>query len=463
MIHKKKQTITAFIMTAAALVLSGCSSQSEEPEQPQEYVSTRGHVNRWGRSVDRYTKDDYDFLLSFRTEGYDKEPVEEFNRKVLDWKDEDAYHQTEDIFIRVFQFLSEDDENADFILNTLGNTWNECEKRHFNTCEREKAPWHNGNVKYETYGDVFGDSVLLTGGYADFSFDYHLAEDQKLTVGQRDELLNSIGTGLETYMKEQPVNALKNEETMKKSLSAQLEKILKSMKGGVAWGGNSDMDYYWEEPYEPVLDTSIAAESFAEEESAYTRKQYDLVMKKLKPENYEQMSVSEFNRTISRAFSEDEGDEDGVTYAYEMVMSTLPEKDENWTYLHETVQRALNEYQTRTIEVYTGKNTDFRCTEDISVPLMEDVYGDQMVVGSIEGAYEFTYRITNADKLTIKDREKFIESVKQKTKESVEKEAKKGTVGKADLKKLLESAGKNAGSKYIEFTGCSVEYLEAYR
>lgn len=56
-----------------------------------------------------------------------------------------------------------------------------------------------------------------------------------------------------------------------------------------------------------------------------------------------------------------------------------------------------------------------------------------------------------------------MQSVKQKTKESVEKEAKKGTIGKADLKKLLESAGKAAGSKYIEFTGCSVEYFEVYR
>lgn len=463
MVHKKAKTIKALLITAAVLTLSGCAARPAESKEPQEYISTRGHVNRWGKSAEKYTKDDYNFLLFFRTDGYEKEPVEEFNRKVLDWEDEEAYHKTEDILIRVFQFISEDDENTDFILNTLGNTWNECEKKHFNTCEREKAPWHDASAKCETYGDVFGDTVLLTGGYADFSFDYKPDADKKLTVGQRDDLLDSIGAGLEAYMKEQPASALKKEESMKKSLSSKLEELLKSMSGGIVWGGNSDIDYYWEAPYELEQDTSIEAISISQDGYTYTKKQYDLVIEKLKPENYGQMSVSEFNRTIYKVFSGVTGDEDSVTYAYDMVTTSLSEKDENWTYLHETVQRALSEYRTRTLEVYTGKDTGFRCTEDFYIPLMEDVYGDQMEVGSLDGAYEFTYRIRNADKLTVKDREEFIESVKQKTKESVEKEAKKGTVGKADLKKLLESAGKAAGSKYIEFTGCSVEYFEVYR
>ena len=464
MSRTKQQIIMVFAITAAALVMSGCVSSSVNMPQSQEYSSTRGHAHRWGGSVEKYTKTDYDFLLAFRTDGYESLSVEEFNRRVMDWDEEEAYHKTEDILSRVFATLSEEDENADFILITLGNTWNECEKKHYNTCEREKSPWHSGYAECETYGDVFGDKVRLTGGYAEFGFDYNLDTSKSLTVGQRDDLLDSISTKLEAYMKEQPAGALKQEETMKKALAVQLEDLLNSMDEGIIWGGNSDISYYWDAPYEAVEDTvAQAAEATSEGEYIYTKKQYNLVMEQLKPENYEQMSVSEYNRTINKAFSEDTKDEDGMNFAYEMVVSTLSEKDENWDYLHGTVQRALDEYQTRTREVYTGKNTDFSSSGDIHIPLMEDVFGDQMEVGGIEGAYVFTYRIKDADKLTVKGREDFIKSVNQKAKESVEKEMKTGTVDKAGFKALLETAGKESGNEYIEFTGCTLEFFEVYR
>lgn len=464
MSNKKKQIIMAFAITVTAIVMSGCASSSAYLPQSQEYSSVRGHVNRWGKSAEKYTKADYDFLLAYQTDGYENLSVEEFNHRVMDWDDEESYHKTEDILNRVFATLPGEDENADFILVTLGNTWNECEKKHYNTCDREKSPWHSGSAACETYGDVFGDKVRLTGGYAEFRFDYNPDTAKSLTVGQRDDLLDSISIKLEAYMKEQPASALKQEEAMEKALAVQLKDLLSSLDGAITWGGNSDVSYYWDAPYEGVQDTVAQAEEAASEgEYIYTKKQYNLVMERLKPENYEQMSVSEYNRTINKVFSEDMGDEEGVNFAYEMVMSTLSENDENWDYLHSTVQRALDEYQTRTREVYTGKNMDFSCRGDIHIPLMEDVYGDKVEVGDIEGAYEFTYRIKDADKLTVKGREDFIKSVNQKAKESVEKETKTGTVDQAGFKALLEAAGKESGNEYIEFTGCSLEFFEVYR
>lgn len=469
MFYMKEQTIRVFLVTSAALVLSGCASSPEASEPVRECISTRGHINRWGKTTEKYTKEDYDFLLAFQTDGYEKMSVEDFNRKVLNWEDEEAYHSTEEILLRIFHSLPQDDKNVKFIFGTLGNTWNECEKKHFNTCEREKAPWHDGSIQCETYGDVFGDSVLLTGGYADFSFDYILNSGTSLTVGQRDDLLESIGIKLEAYMKEQPAEVFKEEKAMKKTLSAQLEKLLKSMDGEVVWGGNIDIDYWRDAPYEGIqndFDNSgetSTMESLPLNENTYTRKQYDLVMEKLKPENYEQMSVSEFNRTIYRMFSEDTKEDEGTVEAYEMVMAFLPESDENWTYLHDTVQRALEEYDTRILEAATGKKNDFCYRTEIHIPLMEDVYGDFMEVGDIEGAYEFTYRMMDADKLTVGDRDKFIKSVNVQVKESAQAEAKKGTVDETKFKKLLEAAGKAASSGYIEFTGCSLDYFEVYR
>lgn len=218
MFCKKKQMKIVSVVFAAALVLSGCTSSSAAAEPVRESIRTRYHANRWREDTKKYTKSDYDYLLAFQTEGYEQLPVEEFNRKVLDWDDEEAYHKTEDILIRVFNSLSEKDENADFLLSTLGNTWTECEKKHFNACQKDSAPWHNGYAVCETYGDVFGDSVLLSGGYADFSFDYNLDTGKNLKVGQRDDLLDSIASKLATYMKKQPVQALKKEKAMEKKI-----------------------------------------------------------------------------------------------------------------------------------------------------------------------------------------------------------------------------------------------------
>lgn len=464
MFHKKKQTTVLLLISAAIAAMSGCASSPARPAQPEAVSGTRYQAYRWGKPVEKYTKADYDFLLSFQTEGYGKLPVEEFNHKVLNWEDEEEYHKTEDILARVSATLSEEDENADFILVTLGNTWNECEKKHFNTCEREKAPWHSSQASYETYGDVFGDKVLLTGAYADFSFDYNLDTDQKLTVRERDDLLDSIGNKLEEYMMKQQAGALKEEEKMEKTLSSHLTELLKSLDGGITWGGNADLDYYWDTPYDFRQDNGSEATDVSSEDSfSYTKKQYNLVMERFKPQNYEQMSVSEYNRTIYNAFIDDTGDEEGTGYAYEMVMASLSENDKNWTYLHDTVQRALDEYHTRMTEVYTGEKTDFCCTGDIYVPLIEDVYGDKVEVGSVDGQYEFTYRITDAAKLTVQEREEFINKVNQKVKELAEKEAGKGTLDEAGFKKLLESAGEEASTQYIEFTGCSLGYFEVYR
>lgn len=463
--HKVKSSICIFLISAAALCVTGCSA-SLPASQPSQVISTsQSHARHGEYSAEKYTKTDYDFMLSFKTKGYEKMAVEDFNRKVMDWDNEESYHKAEDIFKRVFGSISRNDENADFILGTLGDTWNECEKRHYNTCEKQQSPWHSGYAAYETYGDVFGDQVLLTGAYADFSFNYSIADGKSLSVGQREEILGGIRTGLEAYLKEQPVKALEKQKDMEKALSAQLKNLLTSLNSSITWSGDSDVSYDWEAPYNYEEDSQVTViqENTAENAGSYTKEQYQMVLEKLKPEGYEAMSVSEFNRTINKALFGDDEDSEDLHYAYEMVMAFLSDEDENRAYLHDTVQRALDEYQTRCQEVYTGKTTDPEYSGNIHLSLEEDVFGDKVAVGDIEANYIFTYCISDADRLTVKDREQFINSVNQKAKKFMETAAEKDSVDKEDLKACLESAGKEAGNEFIQFTGCQVEYFEIYR
>ena len=60
------------------------------------------------------------------------------------------------------------------------------------------------------------------------------------------------------------------------------------------------------------------------------RKKYDLVLKALKPDGYEKMSLAEFNRKTHAALSEYDRIMD-ISYLYEMVLMELEEEQSRIT------------------------------------------------------------------------------------------------------------------------------------
>ena len=68
----------------------------------------------------------------------------------MDWDDEEAYHRTEESIQRIFTTLEEEDALYGFVHGTLSNTWDECDRRHYETCQQEKNPWHSGDAYCET-------------------------------------------------------------------------------------------------------------------------------------------------------------------------------------------------------------------------------------------------------------------------------------------------------------------------
>lgn len=153
----------------------------------------------WWRGSDKYTEEDYEQVRSYQAAGYENMSVDEFNRMVMDWEDEDAFHKTEEVFQRIFYSLKETDPMADFVYGTLSNTWDECERKHYGICQRQKNPWHSGEAFLETYGDVFGDKEFLTGSYADYSFDYTIPDEQTVTVAQRDGILKGVDEDMQAF------------------------------------------------------------------------------------------------------------------------------------------------------------------------------------------------------------------------------------------------------------------------
>ena len=306
------------------------TEQAGSGEAPDTWTGSTGY--RPGRNSFffrsgkyKYTETDYALIQSFHTADYGQMSVEEFNRMVMDWDDEEAYHRTEESFQRIFTTLEEEDALYGFVHGTLSNTWDECDRRHYETCQQEKNPWHSGEAYCETYGDVFGDEVLLTGAYCDISYDYEIPDTSAITVEQRDSLLENVEKEMQTFLEKQDAGKLRDEKNMEKTLDAELGRILEKLEGGLAWGGQKEICYYWDSRYDERDDSEDWEDEGDEEEKYTPQEKYDLVLKALKPDGYEKMSLAEFNRKTHAALSEYDEIMD-ISYLYEMVLMELEEE-----------------------------------------------------------------------------------------------------------------------------------------
>lgn len=247
---KKKSLLTV----AIALSLSLCAC-SETPEATSvkafigksgiSHVAESTYTNTEDNKENKYTKADYDLAISFRTKDYEDLSVEKFNRSVMDWDNEEAYHKTQESLERLFATLEDDDENRDFIFGPLLQTWRECEKKHYNACEKDSSPSYSGMANVASYGDVFGESLALTEAVADYSFRYHISDPAKTTVKERQEEFKKIEDGLKEFLKKQDRKHLEKQKTMEKVATIELERLLMELKGPVVWDNKAFLFYQW--------------------------------------------------------------------------------------------------------------------------------------------------------------------------------------------------------------------------
>lgn len=256
---------------------------------------------------------------------------------------------------------------------------------------------------------------------------------------------------------------------MEKTLDDELGRILEKLEGGLAWGGQKEICYYWDSRYDEWDDSKDWEDEEDEEEKYTPQEKYDLVLKALKPDGYEKMSLAEFNRKTHAALSEYDEIMD-ISYLYEMVLMELEEEQSRITnktdadvkFLQTTVSNSMDEYYAAERSLYARKQIDPEYAVSINASRKEDVYGDEVVVELAEGYYSFTYHILDADKLTVAERDKFLEDVVSEVQKRVDNADRGQKLDEAFLKKTIDEAGKAAGNAYIEYTGCTIDYMEQY-
>lgn len=457
------------------LALAGCTGVGDSGASP----AFSGRVGRIHTGIiasyaggeekqENYTKEDLELALSFQTQGYEKLTVAEFNRKVMDWEQEDAYHKTEAAFERLSATLEEEHKDRAFIVGPLFQSWTECEKKHYNACERNASPWYTGEAAVITTGQVFGDEVTLTEARADFGFSYHIAEEAKVTVEEREQAFQKITKGLEAFMGKQDRKALEQQKTMEKTVTQELERLLKEAKGTVEWDGESHLYYWWNQNFDESSEQSVSVmesgTAVSQAGGSYTQEQYQLALKTFQPEGYEKMSVAEFNRKINGIFAEvrEQEAQEKAWLALDQVQCNIKESDPNYLFFQETIPAALEEYEAKIQELGTGKTVDPARYATASLEQTEDVYGDKVSVGMGDANYDFTYRIVQPEQLTVEGRARFFAAVREEGKKLLQSMLEKGNLEESEVTAKfqagMEKAGKNADTPEIIFTGCETSY-----
>lgn len=207
------------------------------------------------------------------------------------------------------------------------------------------------------------------------------------------------------------------------------------------------------------------------EDYQYTQAQYDLVKSSLQFKSWENISIAEFNRKINAIFNDSENSstgtyKDSLHYAYELVLMSLPDTDPLSPYLRNTVQASQEEYSARLSEVYSGKQQDPEFSGTAVRNYEGDVYGDAFSREIINVSYYFTYRILDQDKLTVKARDQFLQDVMQGVQDYLDGKTVGELIddndGEEHFLAALKTAGKDASTAYIEFTGCEMGYYGNY-
>ena len=202
---------------------------------------------------------------------------------------------------------------------------------------------------------------------------------------------------------------------------------------------------------------SYGADGATSGEVPYTQEQYDQLIDGFYVDDYENMSIAQFNRTIYEKFSNDE-ELSGLFYTYADV---LPENDPYGAYLNMTVQASLNEYESRLSEVYSGETVNPQVYRYFQKVVQADVFGGQVPAGGYYVEYMFSYRILDQDYLTVKERDGFLNVISSQL-EAAAKELNIREGMEEKLQASFEDLGEKASNAKIKFIDGQILYIGNY-
>lgn len=190
----------------------------------------------------------------------------------------------------------------------------------------------------------------------------------------------------------------------------------------------------------------------------YTKADYDLAMS-FKVNGWEKMSVADFNAKLLNV--SDEAAYHKVESSLVRVVYTLGSKDPNADFLLGALANSLAECR---VAHYNACVHDQLPSWDGSVSYTRyaDVYGDKVATAEAYGNYWFRYPITDPAKVTVAQRDAFLQNVDKDMQAFLDKQTEDAIVKRESMTKALkaelERLTKEYGGGSITAKDCDVDY-----
>ena len=158
-------------------------------------------------------------------EGWEARSVSDFSKALADWTDEDAFHAGEEAMERLERTYEAGGAYDRFLRRTLSASLGEAGTRHYGGyCARHRDSFSDSAVR-ERQADVFGDQYTVFQAAADYQVRYVIQDGDKLTVGERDRILNDYRAEVRQYLDGFTEKQLLDEKTMAKKVEVYLESL----------------------------------------------------------------------------------------------------------------------------------------------------------------------------------------------------------------------------------------------
>lgn len=375
------------------------------------------------------TREDYDSLFVLMTPGYENMVLEDFNRELLAWADEDyeraeriggdvGYHdfavpltQEELFFVTVSANYSHM-ENAKMI------------QQHY-TGREEEDPYVNQDLGYKDMEECG------RGAYAGlwYQFSYHVNDRSRITVGVRDRCIAGMISDIQGFWNETGIETLLTleEDDMAlilqqiadadstEQLTLHIEEVhfetnderLENWDEQGNWDEQEGWDYYAQ------LDSGEADEDGREKLTRDFLDAYD-GLAAYRTDGYENMTVAAFNALLA-------SDEDTLLKVYEayanVVAGGISCSDENADFLNVTLNASLSElYGEKFSEpaffpIYLQKKEQ---------PYVDPIEGDVLYRFCFFANVYLEYHIQNPEMITVSERDRFFTAFRDELNSYVE-------------------------------------------
>lgn len=391
------------------------------------------------------TQEDYRSLLALKTPDYQEMRLADFNRALLEWANENHERMERincDVCYHDFAVSLTEEELLFVTLSVeLSGLENAKAVQSHYTGRAAEDPCVNQYLP-EKLAEKYGRSAWCDLFY---QFSYHIADQEALTVGERDRLVGGMINTIREFWDEIELEELlgMKEAERKTAIVEILQEIADSYstrqltihirEDGVSCECMDERSVFEEQ--------NSLQEPLAQERSAAYKK-----LLKYKTEDYLQQSVAAFNASIAPT-----GDAFGEALdAYAQVAAEgIDAEDENYEFLKVTLQASLSELY---CEVFVDDTPYF----PVYLSRMERPYAYMGPTGW-DMFYEFmffalvnvSYRVTSPETLTVEERDRVLRTCREELQSYVdslsEDEMLNGNIKAALTRKAQELAFRYSG------------------